>query len=84
MSDQATGLTHLLFLILGIAFFCIAIVAGRRSMARRRSSLVTPGRQTVKQPARELSLPWVSIQNVSAILGIASFIIQILQWMQGR
>jgi hypothetical protein len=83
MSDHATGLAHLLFLILGVIFFCIAIVAARRSIAHRRSSSAALDRQTV-QPAQESSFPWVSIQNISAILGIASFIIQILQWMQGR
>jgi hypothetical protein len=74
-------LTNILFLLLGLIFFYIAARTHRRlaKSSTRPSSL---------PPSLSPSLPrasftsWGSIHNLAAIFGIASFVIQILQWVK--
>lgn len=74
-SHEVFDLTNLFFLLLGLLFFYIAF-RGRRGSAPIRERV--PGAGTLDREASSIS--WTSIQNIAAVLGIASFIIQILQW----
>jgi hypothetical protein len=76
----AVGPTHLL--LLAVVFFVIALIARRQGwIARRSQGQKMPSGGTGKMTDW---VPWTSIQNLAAILGIVSFIIQIFQWMHGR